>query len=203
MNEVPGYVRPGGKAHVSPEGLIYGTDGKLRWVYEIDQRKRPTVLMSLLWNYVAIALVVGALFLRLPPQATAPTTVAAWAALVGVAVMAALVVFGVRLMENGRFVCLVYTLDEQAISCQQIKGKTDKEQVTHAFAVWVGGQSQPAVRVCNLRQTALDRVRSVVADPARNRIRLRGGKGLREILVRPQQLAPVLEQLEQHGVQSE
>ena len=193
MSNVPGYVRPGGKSYVSDEGIIYCTDGKLRWVYELDQRKCPTVLLDLLWKYAAIALVVGALFLRLPPQATLGTAVVAELTLVGAAALAALVVFGVRLLEHGRFICLVYTLDEQVISCQQIRGKTNKEYVTHAFAVWVGGQSQPAVRTCKLRQTPLACVRSVVAAPARNRLRLRGAKGLRTVFVAPRQLPVVLD----------
>lgn len=197
MNEVPGYVRPGGKSYVSPEGLIYCTDGKLRWVHEFDQRKCPTVLLDFLWKYVALALVVGALFLHLLPRAGGWAVAGTWAALIGAAVVVALARFGLRLLENGRFVCLVYTLDEQSISCQRIKGKTDKAYVTHAFAVWVGGQSQPAVRVSDMKQARLDRVRALVCVPGDNRIRLRGAKGLGTVFVEPQQLQPVLDRLKQ------
>lgn len=194
MNHIPGHVRPGGTSYVSPEGIIYCTDGKLRWVYEIDQRKCPTVLLGLLWKYVAAALVVGALFLRLPPDAGIVTIVMAQLSLIGVAAALALVMFGVRLLETGRYVCLVYTLDEQTVSCQQVKGKARKEKVTHAFAVWVGGQSQPAVRVCSLRETPLGDVRAVEAEPKKQRIRLRGKKSL-ALRVETQQFQPVLDYL--------
>lgn len=198
MNNSPSFVRPGGRAYVSPEGIIYGTDGKLRWVYEFDQRKKPTVWLALLWKYVAVAIVVGALFLRLPPDATIFTAIAAQLALIGVAVAVALIVFGVRLLENGPKLCLLFTLDENILSCQQVKGKTDKEKVTHAFAQWVGGQSQPSLRVCGLRTVRLDCVKKLVADPERNYIRLRGAKGLNTVFAERQQISIVLDYLKQH-----
>lgn len=198
MNNIPGFVRPGGKAYVSPEGIIYGTDGKLRWVYEFDQRKKPTVLLALLWKYVAVALVVGALFLRLPPEATIVTAIGAQLALIGVAAAAALVVFGVHLLGNGPVVCLLFTMDEQTISCQQVKGKTDREKVTHAFAQWVGGQSQPSLRVCGLRMVRLDCVKKLAAHPERNRIRLGGVKRGLSIFAEPQQFQTVLDWLKRH-----
>ncbi|MBQ3556666.1 MAG: hypothetical protein IJA11_02585 [Oscillospiraceae bacterium] len=202
MNNIPGHVRPGGTSHVSPEGLIYCTDGKLRWVYEIDQRKKPTVLLSLLWKYVAAALVVGAMFLRLPPDAGIFTIVMAQLSLIGAAAALALVMFGVRLLENGRYICLVYTLDDQTASCQQVKGKTRKEKVTHAFAVWVGGQSQPAVRVCALREVRFDHVRVMEIKDSKQRIELRGKKNL-ALWLEPQQLQPVLNHLKVHCLHME
>ena len=178
MNHIPDYVRPGGKSYVSPEGLIYCTDGKVRWVHEIDQRKTPTVLFGLLGKYVGLCAALSVLILLVQAgnggvealRSAVPVTLILMAA---GAVFAA-ILYGVHLLRSGPFVCRVYTLDEQRITCQQVRGKTDREKVTHAFAVWVGGQSQPAVRVCALREADLAHVRAITANPAKNRIRLRG-----------------------------
>ncbi len=194
MNNIPGHVRPGGTSYVSPEDIIYCTDGKLRWVHEIDQCKCPTVLLTLLWKYVAVALLVGALFLRLPPESNVFDLIVAQLTLIGVAVALALVMFGVRLLETGRYVCLVYALDEETVSCQQVKGKVNKEKVTHAFAVWVGGQSQPAVRVSSMREVPLCAVRAIVPDFKRSRIKLRGKRSL-AISTEPRQFQVVLDHL--------
>ena len=39
--------RPDKQASISPEGIILGVDGKYRWVYEADRRKRPTLIVAL------------------------------------------------------------------------------------------------------------------------------------------------------------
>lgn len=202
MNNIPGFVRPGGKAYVSPEGIVYGTDGKLRWAYEFDQRKKPTVLLALLWKYVAVALTAGVLFLWLPMETKIVTAVMAQLVLVGVAVAVALAVFGVHLLENGPVVCLLFTMDEETLSCQRVKGKGDKETVTHAFAEWVGGQSQPSLRVCGLRTVRLGCVKKLAAHPERNRIRLRGAKGAPTVFAGPQQFQTVLDWLKERCSQS-
>ncbi len=202
MNNIPGFVRPGGRAYVSPEGIIYGTDGKLRWAYEFDQRKKPTVLLALLWNYVWLCAAVGLLVLLVQVSINGIEallgSLLVVLALIGVAAVAALVMFGVRLMENGPKLCVLFTLDEDTISCQQIKGKTDKEKVTHAFAQWVGGQSQPSLRVCGQRTARLDCVKKLVADPERNHIRLQGAKGLNTVFAEQQQISTVMDYLKQH-----
>lgn len=108
---------PGASPNLSPEGIIYGTDRKCRWVYELPAR---------------------------------------------------FTLFG------GGPRCLLFTLDETAISCRQVKGRARREEVTHAFAVWVGGQSQPALRFQAFQQVPLARVRRIIPNSAKNRIDLRG-----------------------------
>ncbi len=202
MNNVPGFVRPGGRAYVSPKGIIYGTDGKLRWAYEFDQRKKPTVLLALFWNYVWLCAAVGLLVLLVQVGINGIgallDSLLVVLALIGVAAVAALVVFGLRLVENGPIVCLLFTMDENTLSCQQVKGKTDKEKVTHAFAEWVGGQSQPSLRVCGMRTARLDCVKEIAADPDRNCIRLRGPKKAPAVFAEPQQIPVVLDYLKRH-----
>lgn len=201
MNDIPGYVRPGGRAYVSPEGIVYGTDGKLRWAYEFDQRKKPTVLVSLLWKYMWIFAAVGVLAALVQVGAdgmqalTGALLVLLGAIVAGAAVAA--VLFGVHLLQNGPVVCLLFTLDEQAISCRQVKGKTDKEKVTRAFAEWVGGQSQPSLRVCGMRTAQLAGVKELAVCPDRSCIRLRGTKSP-AVFAEPQQLETVLEYLRRH-----
>lgn len=194
MNNIPGFVRPGGKAYVSPEGIVYGTDGKLRWAVEFDQRKQPTVLWAALRKYVTLGAVVG-LVLLLVQGGIGGLMALLVAMAVGAA--AAGIAFVIHRMENGPIVCLLFTLDEETVSRQQVKGKTDKEKVTRAFAEWVGGQSQPSLRVCGMQTARLDCVKEPVAEPARNRIRLRGARQVPVVYVEPQQLEPVLDRLRQ------
>ena len=195
MNNIPGFVRPGGKAYVSPEGIVYGTDGKLRWAYEFDQRKQPTVLWSALRKYMTLGAVVGLVLLLVQGGIgglmALLVAMAAGAAAAGIA-------FVVYRMEHGPIVCLLFTLDGETVSCQRIKGKTDKEKVTRAFGEWVGGQSQPSLRVCGMKTARLDCVKKLTADPARNRIRLGGVKQVPVVCVEPQQMEPVLNCLRQH-----
>lgn len=132
------YPPPGASPNLSSEGIIYGTDRKCRWVYELPSRF----------------------------------------ALLG---------------DSPR--CLLFTLDETAISCQQVKGRVRKEEVTHAFAVWVGGQSQPALRFHAFEQVALAGVRRIIPNSAKNRIDLRGPGCRLRLYADSQQFNTVLEHL--------
>lgn len=202
MNDIPGYVRPGGRAYVSAEGIVYGTDGKLRWAYEFDQRRKPTVLVELLWKYMGIFAAVGALT-ALVQVSTGGTgallsalLILLGAAAAGAAVAA--VLFGAHLLQEGAVVCLLFTMDEQTLSCQQVRGKTDKEKVTRAFAEWVGGQSQPSLRVRGLRAVGLERVKKLTVEPARDRVRLRGAGKAPAVFAEPGQMETVLDFLRRH-----
>ena len=139
MPNTPSHVRPGGCAYASPERIVYGTDGKLRWAYETAGLRRR---------------------------------------------------------------CLLFTLDEGRISCSRAKGHATVDQVTHAFAVWVGGQSQPALRFQPPKTLELRAVRRITAHPARNLIALKSGLSTFPILVSPQQFDPILDFLRLHCPQS-
>lgn len=39
--------------------------------------------------------------------------------------------------------CLLFTLDKSRISRSRVKGRATADEVTHAFAVWVGGRTEP------------------------------------------------------------
>ena len=135
-------VRPGGSPYVSPEGIVYGTDGKLRWANET------------------------ALLPGLPRR------------------------------------CLLFTLDENRVSRCRVKGRATADEVTHAFAVWVGGQIQPALRFQPPKTLELGAVRRITAAPARNLIALKSGLSTFPILVSPQQFKPILDFLRLHCPQA-
>jgi len=135
MNYEHSHVRPGGKAYVSPEGIVHGTDGKLRWACETS------------------------LLPGLPRR------------------------------------CLLFTLDENRVSRCRVKGRATADEVAHAFAVWVGGQSQPALRFEPPKTLELSAVRRITADRARRRIRLGRAMGHLDLLVSPQQFEPILDLL--------
>lgn len=187
--------RPGGKAYVSPEGIIYCTDGKYRWVYEFDQRKRPTLLLSLLWKFVSVGAIAGmlALLTRVGTGAAAPF----WSGLlITLALMAAgtlvsLTVFAAHILQNGPTQCLLFTADEDMISCQQVRGKTNKEKVAHAIAAWVGGQSQPSLRFYDPNAVRLDTVTSIAPEPKHGLIRVNGLK----VYAEPEQFPLILNYL--------
>jgi len=182
--------RPGGTAHVSPEGIIYCTDGKFRWVYEFDQRKRPTILLSLLWKFMAAGAAAGLLFLLLHTDRLLHS-LGVLLGLTAAGALAALVPFALHILRNGPCLCLLFTADGSTVSCQQVKGKTTGEKVAHAIAAWVGGQSQPALRFHDARVCRFDSVRTIHPNPAHDLIRVNGLK----VYARPEQFPLVLDYL--------
>ena len=165
--------RPGQTAHVSPEGIIYCTDGKFRWVYQIDQRKHPTLLLSLLWKLMAVGSMAGLLLLVVQMgRGGFLSGLLLTLALATAGAVIAAAVFAFRLLKNGPFQCLLFTADEVTVSCQQVKGKMNKEKVSHAIAAWVGGQSQPALRFYDAATCRFDRVSTIRSDPGHHAIRI-------------------------------
>ena len=132
MSNNRSHVRPGGSAYVSPEQLVHGTDGKLRWAHKAPGLSRR---------------------------------------------------------------CLLFTLDETRISRSRVKGRATMDEVTHAFAVWVGGQSQPALRFDPPKTLELSTVRRITA--TRDRIILKAGSRSFPLLVSPQQFDPIMDFLRQ------
>lgn len=187
--------RPGGKAYVSPEGIIYCTDGNYRWVYEFDQRKRPTLLLSLLWKCMAVGAVAGAvsLLLRLGLNADVGflSGLLAMLALITAGALVSLVLFAAHILQNGPTQCLLFTAHDDMLSCQQVRGKANKEKVAHAIAAWVGGQSQPSLRFYDPHGVRLDTVTSIAPDPKHNLIRVNGLK----VYAQPEQFPLILNYL--------
>lgn len=87
--------------------------------------------------------------------------------------------------------CLLFTLDENRVCCSRVKGKATAAEVTHAFAVWVGGQSQPALRFDSPKTMELNAMTRIIVDRTRNVIRLKRGLGSFDLLLSPQQLDPI------------
>ncbi len=98
--------------------------------------------------------------------------------------------------------CLLFTLDENRVSCCRVKGRATASEVTHAFAVWVGGQSQPALRFEPPKVLELRAVRSITTDRTRGRIRLGRKWGGLVLLVSPQQLDPIVDFLRRNCPQA-
>ena len=168
--------RPGQTAYVSPEGIIYCTDGKFRWVYQIDQRKHPTQLLSLLWKLMTLGAMAGLLILvvRMGSQSHAVffSGLLLTLALATAGALVSAAIFALRLLKNGPLQCLLFTADETMVSCQQVKGKTDKESVKREIAAWVGGQSQPALRFYDAATCRFDAVSTIRSDARKHTIRL-------------------------------
>lgn len=191
--------RPGGTSYVSPEGIIHCTDGKFRWVYELDQRKKPTILLSLLWKFMTVGAIAGLLILllRLGSHGTAALGVGLLLtlALTAAGALLSLGVFAAHLLQNGPALCLLFTMDADMVSRQQVKGKTNKEKVAHAIAAWVGGQSQPSLRFYDPYVSHFDAVTAIKADPHHHRIRVSGADGSNTVYAEPEQFPLVLDYL--------
>ena len=89
--------------------------------------------------------------------------------------------------------CLLFTLDESRVSRCRVKGRATVDEITHAFAVWVGGQSQPALRFEPPKTLELSVVRRITVNRTRSLIRLGRAWGSVTVLVSPQQLDPILD----------
>ncbi|MBE6972693.1 MAG: hypothetical protein E7440_02285 [Ruminococcaceae bacterium] len=94
--------------------------------------------------------------------------------------------------------CLLFTLDENRVSCSRVKGRATADEVTHAFTVWVGGQSQPALRFDSPKTMELSTVRRITANRTRGLIRLNRFT----LLVSSQQFDPILGFLHVHCPQA-
>ena len=98
--------------------------------------------------------------------------------------------------------CLLFTLDENRVCCSRVKGHATADEVTHAFAVWVGGQSQPALRFEPPKVLELRAVRRIIVDRPRNAIHLKRTWGGFVLHVSPQQLDPIADFLRRHCPQA-
>lgn len=94
--------------------------------------------------------------------------------------------------------CTLFTMDEHAVSRRRVKGRAGKDEVVHAFTVWVGGQSQPALRFYPPKSFDLGAVRHITVHRARGLILLRRGWSRFVLSVSPEQLDPVLDFLRLH-----
>ena len=186
-------VRPGGTAYVSPEGIIHSTDGKYRWVCEIDRWTDCSEWVCDGWKFALAGVVLGVLTLLLKVEGGVLTAVKVFAVLTALGA----VLHGWSVLTQGRKRCVLFTMDEDMVSRQQVKGKADKEKVAHTVSVWVGGQSNPSLRFETPVETAFSGVRTIVADRARGQFRLSGTSGRNRIRVEDAQFDFVLEQLKQ------
>lgn len=186
-------VRPGGTAYVSPEGIIHSTDGKYRWVYELDRWTDRAQWAAGVGKYALMGAVLGVLTLLLKVEGGWLTALTVFA---GLSVLGP-VFHGLDILTGGRSKCVLFAMDETMVSRQQVKGRASKEKVAHTVAAWVGGQSNPSLQFETPVETALSGVRAIVACRARGQFRLSGTSGRNRIRVEDAQFDFVLEQLKQ------
>ena len=98
--------------------------------------------------------------------------------------------------------CTLFTMDETSVSRRQVKGRANKDEVIHTFAVWVGGQSQPALRFKPPKSLDLSAVRHITVNRVRSLILLSRGWGRFTLSASPEQLDPILGFLRLHCPQA-
>ncbi|MBO5339409.1 MAG: hypothetical protein J6A62_00190 [Oscillospiraceae bacterium] len=198
---------PGQKAHVSPEGIIWSTDGKLRWVCRLNKWADTSKLTAKLKKYFCVGVLLGIV----PALSDFGDGLSAGLSAVlrfvpAFAVCGALLVLlrhGMECLSDGGSCCVLVTMDETMIRRQQVKGKADRDAVAHTVAVWAGGQSQPSLRFEEPIESRFDSIKTIVPDRGRNLLRIKSGARVNRICVESEQFDFVLDWLKKHCPQAE
>ena len=200
-------ARPGQKAYVSPEGIIWSTDGKLRWVCRLNKWEDTAKLAAKLKKYICAGVLLGIV----PTLSDFGSGLSAGLvavlrfvpAFAACAALLALLRHALDCLSDGGSCCVLFTMDETVVRRQQVKGRADKEAVAHTVAVWAGGQSQPSLRFEKPTETHFAGVRCIMPDRERNLLRIKGVAGTNRICVDSEQFDFVLDWLKKHCPQAE
>lgn len=207
MDNMDHVARPGQKAYVSPEGIIWSTDGKLRWVCQLNKWADTTKLAAKMKKYVCVGAALGLVFALSDfgdgLNAGLLAALRFLPAFAACGALLALLRYAMDCLSDGGSCCVLFAMDETMVRRQQVKGKADKDAVAHTVAVWAGGQSQPALRFEEPVETSLAGVRCIVADRAHSLLRVKGAAGTNRICVEGEQFDFVLDWLKKHCPQAE
>jgi len=126
---------------VSP-GVVMGGDGILRWAYEINMWKNPTLVITI-WKVLLLAALVPALlvfFLNLGDGIGAAVL-----AFVKITAIVAAIVTGLMLcayplvaMINGGKYCVIFEMDDQSVKHIQMQKQFKKSQVLSMIVTLAG-----------------------------------------------------------------
>ncbi len=131
------------KQLVSP-GIIQGTDGILRWAYEMNMWKNPTLIITI-WKVFLLAASAPALlvfFLSLGEGDGFGTAFFAFAEVLGIVAviltgLMLLAYTSVALMNGGKY-CVIFEMDDKSVKHIQMQKQFKKSQVLSMITILAG-----------------------------------------------------------------
>lgn len=185
LQEMPGEDKPAMAINVqqmvqfSP-GVMKGTDGILRWAYDMNMWKNPTILITV-WKVLMLAAMAPALLVSL--LAIGDGVVEALGAFVKVVMYTAGIVTGlmviaypiVAIVNGGRY-CVVFEMDNFGVKHIQMQKQFERSQVLSMLTVLAGAaagnlQATGAGLLAGSKQSSYSKfakVKSVVVHAKRN-----------------------------------
>jgi len=130
--------------YVTPN-IIKGTDGVLRWVYEMSMWKNPTLIITI-WKVILIGALAPALLIFFLSLSDGDGFLSAlWLAvkIMGLVAMIAtallwLVAYPLVALLNGGSYCVVFEMDDTSVKHIQMQKQFEKSQVLAMVAVLAG-----------------------------------------------------------------
>ena len=162
-------IHPRSHQQVSP-GVIMGKDGILRWVYEMNMWKNPTLVITI-WKVLLLAALAPALLIFfLTLEDGIGSAFLAFVQIMGIvaAIATVLMLFAYPLVAvlNGGKYCVMFEMDDAGVKHIQMQNQFQKSQVL-AFAVTLAGamtgnmQVAGAGMLAGSKQSALSRFENV------------------------------------------
>lgn len=187
-------------------GLIIGADGTYRWYSEINLFSDPTVFIALCKVLGGVVLGCG-LLIGLLSQQDFADTVGLILTIWGFGIGGALVFGGLAYvlyaaLQGGRY-CVVFEMDEQAVTHTQIAKQFEKAQVAAALTVLAGAaKGSPTLMGTGLlagsrdsMKTVFKEVRAIKANRRRHVVYLKQGFSWNHIYVPSEDFDAVLDYL--------
>lgn len=191
-------------------GVTLGHDGVLRWVYELDMWKNPTLLITI-WKVLLLAALMPALLVAVLRVADGDGWVIAAGTFVQVAGLVLAVVTALMLLAyplvavlNGGRYCVIFEMDETGIRHIHMQRQFRRNQVVALITVIAGAasgsaQTAGAGLLAGSRRslyTAFRDVRKVHAISKRNVIHLAAKLKRNQVYAEPADFAFVLGYIE-------
>ncbi len=178
---VPGNeaVNPQTSSQVSP-GIVMGTDGVLRWVYELNMWKNPTLVITI-WKVLLLAALVPAIlvfFLSLGDGfgAAMLTFLKIMGIVAGIVTVLMLFAYPFVAMLNGGKYCVLFEMDDTSIKHIQMQKQFQKSQLLSMVVVLAGlmagnVQTTAAGILAGSKQSSVssfDKVKSITVNEKRH-----------------------------------
>lgn len=164
---------------VSP-GLIIGGDGILRWAYEMNMWKNPTLVITI-WKVLLLAALAPALlvfFLNLGDGfgSAILVFVKVMSIVAGIITGLMLLAYPLVAILNGGKYCVIFEMDEKSVKHIQMQKQFEKNQVLSMLAVLAGVmtgniQATAAGMLAGSKQSSLssfEKVRSITVNEKRH-----------------------------------
>ena len=164
---------------VSP-GVVMGGDGILRWVYEMNMWKNPTLVITI-WKVLLLAALAPALlvfFMNLGDGIGSAflTFVKIMGIVVGIVTGLMLLAYPLVAMMNGGIYCVIFEMDDKSVKHIQMQKQFNKNQVLSMIVSLAGVmtgniQATAAGMLAGSKQSLLssfEKVRSITVNEKRH-----------------------------------